>query len=90
MRTFRTRPVRISQRSVVIAIECVESHRYRSSNGCRFSAFVEPVALVVCSPETVRALDMQGNPVDVDALRRDVPALDAEIDTYDQSFDLAR
>lgn len=82
MRIFRARPVRVDERLALIAIESVESHRHRSSNGCGFSAFVEPVALVVCDPETVRALDMQGNSVDMDELRRNVPDLDAELGTY--------
>ena len=82
METFRARPVSVEQRFSLIAIECVESHRHRSSNGCRFSALLEPVALVVCGPETIRALDMQGNAMDVDELRRNVPELDSELDTY--------
>ena len=90
MRALRARLVRIDRRTALIAIESVESHEHRSCDGSRFSACVEPVALVVCKPAPARALDMQGNPVDLDALRRDVPALDAEIDAYDQSFDLAR
>ncbi|MDH3420230.1 MAG: hypothetical protein OEQ25_16655 [Gammaproteobacteria bacterium] len=85
MRTFRARPVRVDQRLALIAIESVEWHRHRSSSSCRFSAFVEPIALVVCGPETVRALDMQGNSVDMDELRRNVPGLDAELGTYDRS-----
>lgn len=85
MRTFRTRPVRVDRRLALIAIESVEWHRHRSSNGCRFSAFVEPIALVVCGPEAVHAIDIQGNPVDVGKLRRTIPDLDAELGTYDRS-----
>lgn len=90
MNVFRTRPVRIHERLILIAIESVECVPHKSINGCRFFARVEPTALVICGPEAARALDMHGNPVDVEELRRHVPALDADLDTYGQSFDLAR
>ena len=90
MRAIRVRPVHAGQRFVLIAIESVESHGHRSHGGCRFSALVEPVALVVCGPGPARALDMHGNPVEMEALRRDVPALDSALGTYDQSIGLAR
>ena len=75
MRSLRARPVRIDEQLALVAIEAVESHERRSDNGCGFFVNVEPVAVVICGAEPVRALDMRGSPVDVDRLERDVPSL---------------
>ena len=90
MRVMRARPVHTGQRFVLLAIESVESHGHRSPEGCRFSALVEPIALVVCGHGPPRALDMHGEPVDIDALRRDVPALDSDLATCEQKREGAR
>lgn len=90
MTTFRPRQLHVDRGLALIAIESVETYRHGSNSGYRFSATVEPIALVICGPDTVRALDMQGDPVDVDGLRRDVPDLDCEIGNCKQSLRPAR
>ena len=64
---------------VLIVVESVSSECHEFSTGCRFSGSVAPVALVICKPAGAQALDIDGNPVDLDELRRKVPALDSEL-----------
>ena len=90
MRTVRTRPVHIGDRFVGLAIESVETNEHRSQEGSRFSALVEPIALVVGASESARAIDMRGEPVDLGALGRDVPALYAELRKHGESPGFAR
>ena len=90
MTVLRPRQLHVDQHLALIAIECVESYRHGSNNGYQFSASVEPIALVICGEETVRALDMQGKAVDVDGLRQRVPGLDEKIDEYRRSQELSR
>lgn len=60
----------------LIAVEAVDVRHGKSSTGCHFYGNVEPIAIVVCSPEGTYALDMDAKPTNFDQLRKDVPELD--------------
>jgi len=79
METCRTSRLLDRDSLVLIVVESVSSERHSASSGCWFSASVAPVALVICKPKRTQALDMYGNPIDLDELRRKVPALDCEL-----------
>lgn len=68
----------------LIAIEAVESLRNKAGSGCQFYASLAPIAIVVCRPGGISALNIAAEPIVLDALRRDVPGLDAMIASFDR------
>lgn len=63
----------------LIAVESAESYPRRAGAHWQLAGIVEPVALVVCGAGEAYALDMAANAVDLAALRRAVPDLDAAL-----------
>ena len=63
----------------LIAVESAESHARRAEGHWHVAGIVKPIAVVVCGPGAPYALDIDGNALDLDQLKRDVPGLDAAI-----------
>ena len=82
METFRAKRVLDRPSLVLIVVETVSFQSHRSGAGCGFSAAISPVALVICTPAATQALDLNGRPVELDALRRQVPVLDDELASF--------
>jgi hypothetical protein len=59
----------------VIAVERVDLTVTRASIGGYCYASITPVAIIVCTPGRTYAVDIEANPVSVDSLTRDIPAL---------------
>lgn len=69
----------------LIAIESVDFVYDRPGSACRLYGKVEPVALIVCAPDTRYAVDMQARPVALDPLRQAIPELDTLIRLFDNA-----
>jgi hypothetical protein len=63
----------------LIAVESVEIKPSKTGAGCRFYAGIEPVAVIVCRPGKVYALDMNAEKTALDRFMRDIPGLSAMI-----------
>ena len=60
----------------LIAIECVDCMQIKTRSSYRFVARIEPEAVIVCHQHGhVYAMDMNAQPVALEALMRDVPGL---------------
>lgn len=53
----------------LIAIEAVDFQSDKTHTVCRIYGKLEPVALIVCTPGTCYALDMQARPTALDQFR---------------------
>jgi hypothetical protein len=79
MGTLRASEIFYGTRRRLIAIESVDFGYDKTDAVCRMQGKIEPVALIVCTPDTCYALDMQARPAAVDPLRQAIPELDAMI-----------
>jgi hypothetical protein len=79
MVTLRARPVFSDSTVHVFAVESCEIARRRSAGGYQLFGTADPVAVVVCDPDSVYALDMAAKPINLEQLREAVPALDSII-----------
>ncbi|MDH3560533.1 MAG: hypothetical protein OEN52_06230 [Gammaproteobacteria bacterium] len=77
METLRASEIFSDSRCMLIAIESVDFRYDKSDPLCRMHGKIEPVALIVCAPDTRYALDMQARPAALDLLRQAIPELDA-------------
>lgn len=59
----------------LIVIESVETHAFQSGDRGFVYGAIEPFAVVTCSPDSTRAIDMQANPISLSELTRRVPEL---------------
>ena len=79
MGTLRTSEIFNDSKLTLIAVESVDVRHSKTNAGCRLYGNIEPIAVIVCGPDTTYALDMELRPVAFDQLRRDIPELDAII-----------
>jgi len=67
---------------MLIAIESVDYRHSKSSPGYRLYGNLEPIAVIVCSPDGIYALDMEAEITVIDHYRQDIPELDAMITSF--------
>jgi len=63
----------------VVAVETIQITQRRTPTGYQLFGTAEPIAVVVCAPDGVHALDMAAKPIDFGQLRQDIPAFDSII-----------
>lgn len=71
----RTREIFRDRRFTLLVVESADLRCRRSDTGYQIYASMEPLAIIVCSPNGVTAFDMEAHPVSLDALRQDVSGL---------------
>lgn len=60
----------------LIAIECVDCTQIKTKSSYRFVARIQPEAVIVCHQHGhVYAMDMNAQPMALEALMRDIPGL---------------
>ena len=79
MSTLRAKKIFQNSALTLIAVESVDLRRHGSGSGGHLYMAIEPFAVVVRTSAEAYALDMEGNPVNLDQLRREAPELDAII-----------
>jgi len=67
---------------MLIAIESVNYSYSRSSPGYQLNGNIAPIAIIVCSPDGIYALDMEAETTDIDHFRQDIAELDAMISSF--------
>lgn len=76
MSKLRTHKIFESSRLSLAAVERVDTRHRRSTAGCHFIGTIAPIAIVVSTGDERYALDMTGQPVDLDELERDLSDAD--------------
>lgn len=76
MSTLRATEIFSNSILTLIAVESVDFRHGKANTGCHLYGSIEPIAVVVCSPEGTYAFDMKAEPANFDQLRQDVPELD--------------
>ena len=79
MPTLRIAEVFESEEHSILAIERIDVLTTRHAVGAAASASIRPIALVVREDRHVRACDLNGNPIDLDALCDSYPGVDLEL-----------
>lgn len=79
MPTLRVAEVFDSDQFSVLAIERIDVLTTRHVAGTVASVSIRPIALVVRDDRHVRACDMDGEPIDLDALCDSYPGVDLEL-----------
>ncbi len=87
MATLRASEIFSDSGRRLIAIESVDFVCDRTGSASRLYGKIEPVALIVCTPDTHYAQDIQARPVALDQLRQDMPELDAIMAPFDHDTD---
>lgn len=72
-------------RRMLIVIESVRYSHGKTDLTYRSYGMIEPVAVIVCTLESVYALDMKSNMIAIDQLKQDVPELDAIIARFNHA-----
>jgi len=81
---LRIREIFRDSRHTLVAVESVETLHSKTNAACLLHGKVEPVAVVVRSPDAVYALDMRAKPVAIERLRETVPGLDVILAAFDK------
>lgn len=76
MSSLRSREICDEYGYRLLAVESVDLRCSSFACGCQLFGKIEPVAVIVCGPRGVYALDAQARPVDLDQLRQGIPGLD--------------
>lgn len=76
MSSLRSREIYNEYGYRLLAVESVDVRCSNFAYGCQLFGKIEPVAVIVCGPRGVYALDAEARPVDLDQLRQDIPGLD--------------
>ncbi len=63
----------------LIAVESVNFQRSKINSSCWLYGNIETIAVIVCGPDKIYALDMDAKSIVLDQLIEDVPELDAII-----------
>jgi len=84
VREVRARRLAVEGGPSLVVLEHVETWAHASRGGRHFVAALSPAAIVVCAPGGAYALDLDGQPADLDELRRDCAELDAAIRDLEQ------
>ena len=70
---------------MLIAIEAVDFQQNKTTSSCRCHGNIEPLALIVCSPAGINALDMEAKHITLDQLVQNIPKLDAMIAAFNKT-----
>lgn len=79
MATLRASEIFNDARQMLIVVESVDIRYSKSYTSCSIFGGIEPIAVIVCRPDVIYALDMSAKMTSLDQLRRDIPELDAII-----------
>ena len=85
MGTLRASEIFNDSGLMLIAIESVDFRHSKTNTVCRMYGKIEPIAVIVCGPDAIYALDMEAKPAALDQLRQDIPELDAIIEPFDKT-----
>ena len=66
----------------VIAVESVDIRQGETNSFTHVLGQIQPLNVIVCSPDGIKAFDMEARPADLEHLKRDVPGLEATIAAY--------
>lgn len=77
-------PLRVSEmfndsRLMLLAVESVDLQHGKTNAGCWLYGSIEPMAVIVCGPDEIFALDMDAKLIALDQLIQEIPELDAII-----------
>jgi len=84
MKKLRAHEIFRDSRIQLIAVESINIRTYTNDILCNLSGNFEPIAVIVCSRDGNYALDMQGNPVALEQLTKDLPELYAMLTSFDE------
>ena len=85
MGTLRASVIFNDARLTLIAIESVDFQRSKMGSSCLLHGNIKPIAVVVCGPDGIYALDMEAKAIIFEQLRQDIPELDAIIAPFYQA-----
>jgi len=77
--TLRAKEIFNDARIKVIAVESVDVQPSKANNSCQLYGNIEPIAIIICGPDTTYALDIEAKPTPFDQLIRDIPELGSMI-----------
>ncbi|MGB5276659.1 MAG: hypothetical protein WBO73_20260 [Gammaproteobacteria bacterium] len=83
MTSLRATEIFHDSRRLLIAIESVDYSHRKTTTGGVLQLKIEPVAVIVCSPDGIYALDMEARSTLVEPLRKDIPELDAIMASFE-------
>jgi hypothetical protein len=82
METLRAGEPRIIDGIVLIPVERQFLHAVKGEIGCRFTAFKEPYAVIVCDAQGERAFTPDAAAVSLDVLKQEIDDLDEILERY--------
>jgi len=76
---LRVREMFNDSRLTLLALESVDIQRSKTNAGCWLYGSIEPMAVIVCGPDGILALDMEAKLVALDRLMQEIPELETII-----------
>ncbi len=86
MSNLRAYEIFRDSKRMLIAIESVSYRHGKTTMGCHLYGNIEPIAVIVCHPDGIYALDMELEFKQLDQLRQDIPGLDAMLASFNQTL----
>jgi len=85
MATLRAREVLTDSKYKIVAIESIDFQSKKTNTHSRMFGYLKPIAIIVYSPDSLYAIDMEAQPVALEQLRQDVPELETMITSFNKS-----
>jgi hypothetical protein len=76
---LRSREVYKDSNVTLTAVESINSRTGTTNFGFHFSGTIEPIAVIVSGPDGAYGLGMDGEALDLDQLRREIPDIWAQM-----------
>lgn len=82
MDTLRASEIFNNSRFKIITVESVSLNRRKANTSCLLNGRIKPIAVVICGPDAVYALDMGAKLISLEQLTQNIPELDDFITPY--------
>ncbi|MBW2474498.1 MAG: hypothetical protein JRE56_07865 [Deltaproteobacteria bacterium] len=79
MTRLRSREIYQDSEVTLVAVESIDFRPGATNFGFHFSGTIEPIAVIVSGPDGAYGLGMDGEALDLDQLRREIPDIWAQM-----------
>lgn len=85
MASLRATEIFKDSEHVLIAIESVDFRHITTRASCQLYGKIEPIAVIVCSSDGIRVLDMEARLIRLEQLSQGIPELDGIIASFNST-----
>jgi len=87
MDTLRANEIFNDSRFKVIIVESVSLNHNKANTSCLLNGKIKPIAVIICGPDRIYALDMDAKLINLEQLRQNISELDNFITPLKKSIE---